>query len=161
MKTNRKQIILLLLLFFGFTAARAQNAVVTAGGDATGGGGSAAYTVGQVVYTTATGSNGTANQGVQQPYEIYIVGIGGDQAVNLQLMVYPNPATTKVTLNIGEQDTENLSFRLYDLNAKLLETQTIQTRLTEIPMENLSPGVYVLKVLNKGIEIRTFKIIKK
>ncbi|MEI6885540.1 MAG: T9SS type A sorting domain-containing protein [Bacteroidota bacterium] len=161
MKTNRKQIFLILLLIFGLSVARAQNAVVTVGGDATGGGGNASYTIGQVVYTTATGTNGSANQGVQQPYEIYIVGIGGDEQVNLQLTVYPNPATTKVTLNIGEQDPGNLSFRLYDLNAKLLQTQAIQLRLTEIPMENLSPGVYILKVLNKGVETRTFKIIKK
>jgi hypothetical protein len=40
-----------------------------AGGEATGSGGSVSYSVGQVVYTTNTGINGSVAQGVQQPYE--------------------------------------------------------------------------------------------
>ncbi|MFT6166260.1 MAG: hypothetical protein ACJASF_000946 [Vicingaceae bacterium] len=36
-----------------------QESTIAAGGDATGAGGSSSYTAGQVVYTTATGTNGS------------------------------------------------------------------------------------------------------
>ena len=63
---NNKVILFLLLLGFGLTA-QAQQATTATGGDATGSGGSAAYSVGQIVYTTHTGTTGSVAQGVQQP----------------------------------------------------------------------------------------------
>lgn len=161
MKVKLKQIVLLFLLFFGLIEVRAQKAVVPVGGSTAGSGGSMSYTVGQVVYTTASGSNGSANQGVQQPYEIYIVGIGGNEEVNLQIVVYPNPATSKVSLNTGSLDPDNLTYLLYDSYGKLLKNQKIRDKLTEIPLEDLPAAVYILKVLNRDAEARVFKIIKK
>lgn len=160
MKKYHIQLLILLFLFFGLQVVSAQNAVATTGGDATGSGGSASYTVGQIVYTTATGSNGSASQGVQQPYEFYIVGIDGNPGINLQLTVYPNPTQSRVTLNIGNLDPEGMMFQLYDTKGKLIETRKIQGELTALPMENLTSGTYLLKVINGKTECRTFKIIK-
>ena len=56
-------------LFFSIEL-QAQEIPIASGAVATGIGGSSSYTVGQVVYTTNTGSNGSVAQGVQQPYEI-------------------------------------------------------------------------------------------
>jgi hypothetical protein len=140
--------------------AQAQKDVMAAGGNATGSGGSASYSVGQVVYTTATGTNGSANQGVQQPYEIFVVGVDKNPGINLQVTVYPNPASVQVTLNIGSLDPENLVYLLYDLQGKKLESQNIRSELTVIPVANLLPGTYILKVLDSQSLLRTFKIIK-
>ena len=64
----------------------AQETVPATGGDATRAGGSSSYTLGQVVYTTNTGTNGSVAQGVQQPYEISIsVGIEVT-TINLELV---------------------------------------------------------------------------
>ena len=41
------------------------------GGDATGSGGSVAYSVGQIVYTTSTGTTGSVAQGVEQANGVY------------------------------------------------------------------------------------------
>ena len=62
-----------LLLGFGLTGLQAQTSVNAIGGDATGSGGSVSYSVGQVVYTTNKGTNGSVVEGVQQPYEILVV----------------------------------------------------------------------------------------
>jgi hypothetical protein len=60
----------LTLLLLGFVlTAQAQQATTAAGGNATGSGGSVAYSVGQIVYTTHTGTTGSVAQGVQQTYE--------------------------------------------------------------------------------------------
>ena len=54
-----------LLLLFSTIQLHAQETVPATGGDATGSGGTSSYTVGQVVCTTNTGSNGSVAQGVQ------------------------------------------------------------------------------------------------
>jgi len=51
------------LLWGGFVCA--QDSTNSSGGNATGSGGTVAYSVGQVVYTTNTGTNGSLAQGVQ------------------------------------------------------------------------------------------------
>ncbi len=55
-------------LLLGLGGLQAQENTIATGGEATGAGRTASYSVGQVVYTTATGANGSVAQGVQQPY---------------------------------------------------------------------------------------------
>jgi hypothetical protein len=92
----KKLAFLIVILFLGFsiTGLHAQESVNTAGGNASGSGGSVSYSVGQIVYTTNTGDNGTVAQGVQQAYEISAV-TGIEEANNISLIVsaYPNPTT--------------------------------------------------------------------
>ena len=161
MKKNHLKLLILIFLCIGLTEVRAQKAVIATGGNATGSGGSASYSVGQIAYTTATGTNGSANQGVQQPYEFYIVGLNEHSEINLQLTVYPNPTPSQVTLNIGSLDPKGLIFQLYNAMGKLLKSQIIQSDLTVVPMENLPAATYVLKVLDGKSVLQTFKIIKK
>ncbi len=59
--------ITLFALFAGFTI-HAQQATTATGGDASGSGGTVASSVGQIVYTTNTGTTGSVVQGVQQPF---------------------------------------------------------------------------------------------
>jgi len=160
MKTIRIYLLIPLVFCFGLTEVRAQKAVISAGANASGSGGSISYSVGQIVYTTASGSTGTSNQGVQQPYEFFTVGVDENPGINLQLTVYPNPTPSQVTLNSGSLDPANMTFYLYDSRGALLNKQMIKQRLTEIPMENLITGIYVLKVLDGQSLLRTFKIIK-
>jgi Putative metal-binding motif/Secretion system C-terminal sorting domain len=62
---------LITLSFSGFVV-HAQNGTVASGGNATGSGGSVSYSVGQVFYTTNSGSNGKASQGVQQVFDLIV-----------------------------------------------------------------------------------------
>ena len=126
MKSNK--LILILLLCMGINVAKAQQAVDAAGGNATGAGGSASYSVGQVAYTYINGSNGSSNQGVQQPYEFFNVGIDEHQDITLSMIVFPNPVQSTVTLSVENQSLQNLSFQLYDLSGKLLINQKINKK---------------------------------
>ncbi|MCX6247480.1 MAG: T9SS type A sorting domain-containing protein [Bacteroidetes bacterium] len=160
MKTNQIKILILVFFSLSLYQARGQKAVIAAGADATGSGGSISYSVGQIVYTTATGSNGSASQGVQQPYEIFVVGLDKNPEINLELSVYPNPTPSRVTLNIGNLDPEKILCMLFDDRGKLLNSQNIHSALTVVPMENLAPGIYFLKVMDDKTLLRTFKIVK-
>ena len=161
-----KQKILMLsaifLLGLGLAGLQAQEAILAAGGDASGSGGSISYSVGQVAYTTSTGTNGySVAAGVQQPYEIQSpTGLEEAPGIQLECMAYPNPAKDHLTLKIDDYDNENLSYQLYDMQGNLLENKKLTGIETTISMEKLVPACYFLKVIQENKEIATFKIIK-
>ncbi len=129
--------------YFTFTSALllmsgvcAQDSSNSAGGDASGAGGSVAYSVGQVVYTTNTGSNGSVAQGVQHAYEIFSVGIK-ETALNISLTAFPNPTTENLTLQISDYNNERLSYQLFDVQGKKLSNGQITAPQTQINMNSL------------------------
>ena len=141
--------------------AQAQESTNASGGDATGSGGTVAYSVGQVVYTNNTGTNGSVAQGVQQAFEISVVtGLEEAKGINFLVMAYPNPTTDYLTLRIDEFEISNLSYQLYDINGKLLQNEKITSDQTSIVMSNLVPSSYFVKVIQGNKEVKTFKIIK-
>ena len=159
MATNKIKMCVYLLLNFATASVFAQDAVPAAGGDATGGGGSSAYSVGQVEYASVSGT-GSVNQGVQQPYVIIATGVNNLTDINLTMSVYPNPSIASITLNIGNQDLQNLSFQLFDVQGKLVVAQKITSIETTIKMEEYNAGNYFLNVVDARKELKTFKIIK-
>ena len=139
----------------------AQTAIPASGGNATGSGGSISYTIGQIVYTTVSNSNGSVAQGVQQPFEISeITGVEEAKNITLQCFAYPNPTADYLTLNVKDYSFSTLKFQLYDINGKLLETQKVESNETTIDLKNLVPAIYFLKVTDNNRELKTFKIIK-
>lgn len=157
-----KILLLTLLLLPGFGVV-AQQSVNGAGGQASGSGGTASYSVGQVVYTSASGSGGQINQGVQQPYEFYIISAVVHRDINLEMSVYPNPAQFVVNLKIDNAAllSEGLYGTLFDLSGAQVSVNPVNGQLTQIPVDHLAAGAYILRVTNRdGAEMQSFKIIK-
>lgn len=150
----------MLILLIGVIKADAQEAVLTSGGTATGSGGNVSYSIGQVLYSYQSGAAASLNQGVQQPYEFYSVGIDEDQSIRMTMLAYPNPATTSLNLFVERPLEDQLTFKLYDVNGKMLILSPVTGKQTRIPMEELSPGTYLLSVSNIKTTIKTFTIIK-
>ena len=160
---NHTKSSLCFLLFCGFNIViQAQNTIPATGGNATGTGGSVSYTVGQITYQTISGTNGIVNQGVQQPYEISVVtSIRNTEEINLKCFVYPNPTGGITKLIFESSNFENLRIRLFELNGRLLLDNQVDSRETEISLENLSSSIYFLKVYKRNSEVKVFKIVKK
>jgi hypothetical protein len=155
-----KKITFIVTFLVGLHAgASAQSAVDASGGDATGSGGSASYSVGQVVYTQVTGTGGSSNQGVQQPYEFF-TGIDENSNINLSMTVFPNPTSSVVNLSVINQSFDKLIYQLFDAAGKLIHQERIQDEITEVPMQSLAPGNYFIHVLNGGSAVKTFKVLK-
>lgn len=139
----------------------AQVSVSTSGGDAEGSGGAVAYSVGQVVYTTNTGSTGSVAQGVQHAYEISTLDIK-ETVLNISLTAFPNPTTENLTLQISEYNNEKLSYQLFDMQGKQLSNGQIVTQQTQINMNNLPTAIYFINVRNQeNKKVQSFKIIKQ
>jgi len=160
MKHKKSIILFALFLFWGLAGANGQNNTLAAGGEATGSGGTLSYSVGQVDYIQAEGSGGTANQGVQQPFEFYVLGVDEYPEILLDIKVFPNPTINNVTLRIGNFIADDLSYQLYDIHGRLLAGQPLQTDTTNIPLGDLAAAVYLLQVIDPSGPIKTFKIIK-
>jgi hypothetical protein len=141
-------------------SAHSQEAIPVTGANASGNGGSVSYTVGQILYNTISGSNGTILQGVQQPYEISIVTGVEKNNINLITSVFPNPATDYLILRLENYDTENLSYWLYDINGNVIENWKASGNETQIIMKNFTTGTYFLKVTKGTKNLKAFKIIK-
>ena len=157
---KQKKTVAFLFLSLGLTVAHAQQSTTVNGGDASGSGGTAAYSVGQVVYTTNTGTTGSVAQGVQQPFEISIVLGLDDNSISLNMKAYPNPTTDYLTLNVSNNEFSNLNFQLIDITGKIIETRKIVNSIETISMEELPKAIYFLKVVNNNKDVKTFKIIK-
>jgi hypothetical protein len=161
MRQKKLRLTALIFISFGLIGAQAQETIPASGGNSSGGGGSVSYSVGQITYSTNSGSNGSVLQGVQQPFEISeISAIEEAKGINLSLTVSPNPVTDHLTLSISDFEISNLSYILYDLNGKLIETKDIESNQIDIETINLVPATYFLKVVQRKKEVKTFKIIK-
>ncbi|GAA3792984.1 hypothetical protein GCM10022271_26530 [Corallibacter vietnamensis] len=148
-------------LFIATQLIYSQESLTASGGEATGNGGSSSYSLGQLVYTTNTGSSGLVTQGVQQGLELFTLSNAELTTVNLRAVTYPNPTSDYVVLAISDATLTDLSYVLYDLQGRAVRKGlTIQSN-TQINVESLATGTYVLKVTLDNKELKTFKIIKK
>ncbi len=152
------------LSVYGFPALTAQvlhAGIATAGGEATGAGGSASYTVGQLVYTTATGTSGSVAQGVQQPFEINVIsGIDDIYGIDL-LLAYPNPASDFLILKIANNDFLSFTYQMFNINGSMIRNAKVTGIETSINLTELNPATYFLRIYVDNNEVKTFKIIKK
>lgn len=151
----------LILFGFGIISLQAQDAKLSSGGEAVGTGGSVSYSVGQVVYTTQSGTNGSVVQGVQQAFEISVVqGIKERKDISLGCIAYPNPTTDYLNLKIGNT-SKSMSYELSDISGKQISKAELKNDKTIIKMNQLMPAIYFVKVFDDNQIIKTFKIVKK
>ena len=157
----RKLLLSILFLFLGLAGLIAQEVIPASGGNANGNGGSASYTIGQLMYKTHFGVNGSISEGVQQPYEISTI-TGIEEAIGIVLVssVFPNPATDFLTLRVEDYGNMDLYYHLFDINGRLVENSRVTGSETIINMTRFSAGIYILKIIDNNTDIKTFKIIK-
>jgi uncharacterized surface protein with fasciclin (FAS1) repeats len=78
------------------------------------------------------------------------IGIG--EIKNSSLKVYPNPARDIITLQCDARLIGSV-FTIYDLTGREIKKGTLTTSKTEININNLSSGEYLLKVGDKSIKV--------
>jgi hypothetical protein len=113
-----------------------------------------------IVYTApATSCVGSA---VTTVHVDICAGVG---AVNYDnnVSVYPNPFSNEAIISIGKSvSLSNASIHMYDLVGKEVRLiSDIQSHELMINRDNLADGMYFYKLINKGQEISTGKLIIK
>lgn len=139
----------------------AQNEFVSIGGDITSEKGNLSFSVGQTAYQFILGTEGNINQGVQQPYEIYVITAADDLAlIDFECNAFPNPTNNLLTLSIKNKAPYGLSYQLVNSTGSLLSQNDLVGEETTLSMRNYTPAVYFLRLIEDEKIIRTFKIIK-
>ncbi|PQB07940.1 hypothetical protein BST83_12870 [Polaribacter filamentus] len=159
--TLLKKISLVASILLVAQLAHAQETIPASGGEATGSGGSSSYTIGQVFYTTNTATTGGVSQGVQHPFEFQTLSNPALTTVKVTAVTYPNPTSDYVILKISDSTLDTLSYTLFDVTGKAISNGIITNGDTQIAMQQLAIGIYILKVNRHNQELKTFKIIKK
>ncbi|WP_461789062.1 T9SS type A sorting domain-containing protein [Pedobacter sp.] len=77
------------------------------------------------------------------------------------LTVFPNPATSYVSVSSGDSDYKNVRYDIFDLTGKKVLSEVAKAQQQDLTIASLAAGVYYLKVTKNGAEIKTAKIIKQ
>ena len=76
------------------------------------------------------------------------------------LQVWPNPATSYIHVAI-DNDGQDYTFRIFDLNGRLLQGGRLTDNDTQISVSHYTSGTYILQVEDNQHHIQTKKIVKK
>ena len=160
-----KQLALIMMCGLMVVTAAAQSDIVTTGGEASSNAGSVSYTIGQIAVQSVENGSATLTEGVQQPFEIQIVGVDNYPNITLDARVYPNPTADRVTLTVNTpvvetMCTSSLHVALYNNNGQYIRTVDITATQTDIDMTALSAGTYYLRVTDGRQTLKTFKVVK-
>ena len=152
------------LITFSFliltTVLSAQETFSSSGYNSNGNSGLISYSVGQVAIDFSTGNNGSLIQGVQQPYEIFSI-LGNEILyINLNLIVYPNPATDKLVLSIENFKGKKFYYQLFNMQGKSLLYDKCIDNKTHINLNEFPSNTYLLSIVENNTIIKTFRIIK-
>lgn len=83
-----------------------------------------------------------------------------ENIAKVEIKIYPNPTTEKITLEIlGWESLKTGVFKLCSLNGVLLQEQPVHSITTTISLAGLPKGVYILTVNINGV-VEDWKIIK-
>ena len=91
------------------------------------------------------------------------VSSGIPETAGESMTVYPNPVKDYLILKIDAASSltgEMMSYSLFDLSGKLLESRKLEGNVTRIYMRRLPPATYVIKISDGNKTRKEFKIIK-
>lgn len=118
--------------------------------------GSIIYTIGESI-PALSGDNVLIAHGFEQ--SLKPVGFHDRIYSDNAIKVYPNPAGDFVILKV--EKLQDLEYRLFDLNGRLLLLGKIVNTESELDLSRLTPSLYILKLYRGKDVTAIYKIIKK
>jgi hypothetical protein len=116
-------------------------------------------TLGEFETETVGTLNNILTQGFQQG-SIAITSFNIIPSVEMQVNVFPNPATSFVTLQITNSEKHDFQYILYDIQGQEVMRKNFSSLEEKIDLQDLKPAIYLLKVFYNSEELNLFEIIK-
>lgn len=161
---KRKLFLIMCGGLFCLGTAVAQNAVVPVGGTASGNGGTVTYTVGQIAVQTNSDGTASISEGVQQPYEISVVGVDEYPGITLNAVLFPNPTQGNLQLVMSNEQLQMVNgqweVKAFDTNGKFLFTKQIDSETTQLDLSPYATGTYFINVCSGKNVMKSFKVVK-
>ena len=143
---TKKSIVALGLFFLCLLNLNAQNGIGITGGECESDSFRVSYTVGQIVFEVIETEEFYISQGLQHPLVFLYTDIIESEISETGLLVYPNPAGENLYLRTDAQEFKDLSFKLFDMQGRILMAERIENDLTRISVEQIRAGIYIPKV---------------
>ncbi len=74
--------------------------------------------------------------------------------------IFPNPVSDKLTIDLPDFPKENATVQIYDSIGKLVQTNTLNNKQSQISLTNLPPSIYIVKIFNGGA-IHCERVVKE
>ena len=127
--------VIIVCFFLRISCLYSQEDVVSAGGNINGNRGFSSLSIGQIVFESFSSEIGRVSQGVQQAYRIEVV-IGNNlNTIQLLALAYPNSTMDLLHLNIENLGKQNLLYKFYNLQGKLIKDKGIISCITTISLK--------------------------
>lgn len=146
----------ILSLFFVFSA-NAQEVISTSGDFHSASTGSITWTIGEVLTETyATGLN-YLTQGFNQS-QLSATAIEELPGLDLLIEAFPNPTSDYLILQTDQ--IYPCEYQVFNLLGELVTEGKMIDRQTKIDFRDFVPATYILKIREKDLAIKQFKIVK-
>ena len=154
-----KQLIFILLASTTcFSQTISKQVIGTAGKTQTNSNLKISWTTGEPVVGLMTAGGNQLGNGYYPAMDIQALSID-DVALNVEIMVYPNP--TSQSLYVSHPELNLFGIQIVDLNGKQVYSGTI-SKDQPLDVSNYSQGMYLITIENKEANKKnTYKIIKK
>ncbi len=156
---RKKAIIFSSLFLIESFTLHAQTSTLSSGGDFKSDAGSVSYSIGQVDYNSMSNTDGSLSLGVQQTYQVKTTGLLIAN-IDFSLVVFPNPVTNLITLEVSKFDNQVLTYVLFDVDGKQIQTSKVIQKQTTIDMSVLPSATYLMEIYQENNKVQTFKILK-
>lgn len=155
-----KTILLFSFMMASVTSISAQQVIASSGNSATAGTYTVAWTLGEPVIKTLTGTNYILTQGMHQT-KLVVTNLQDLTLSGQEVKVFPNPTEGFLRIEVIQTGNEFFHYELSDITGRRLLLKVMQAHSEEIDMSSYASGVYLLHVLNPNHEyVKTCKIIK-
>ena len=151
-------VIILLVTTMGYSQSISKQVIGTAGKTQSNSNLKLSWTTGEPVLGLMTAGGNQLGNGYYPGMNVKALKIE-DNALDLQVKVYPNP--TSQMLYVSHPELNSFQIQITDLNGKQVYIGTIEK---EIPLDvsNYTQGMYLITIENKESNKKnTYKIIKK
>lgn len=92
--------------------------------------------------------------------ETLVIGAVPIASEQLSVAIYPNPATTEITIDLKSQSTDINNIDIYSVLGQKLITFKMEKKITSIDISRLTDGIYFIIITNGHERRWTEKIIK-
>jgi len=76
-----------------------------------------------------------------------------------KIVVFPNPVRDQLSIIVD--DPQGMTYRIFDLNGRLLKAGNLNSTVTTINVQGLRIGTYVLHIDRNGQPIQSLQIVKQ
>jgi hypothetical protein len=157
---HMKAFFLVVFLLFVSLSSRAQQVVASAGNTSAIAGYIVAWTLGEPVIETLTGSNVKVTQGMHQT-NLVVTDLHDLASPKLEVKVYPNPAGDFLRIEILRTGSDVFHYEFSDITGSRILLKEMQSQSEEIDLSSYVSGIYLLRLYNTRQKlIKIYKIIK-